>query len=199
MTDGLPELANPSAPHLLPPWIFNNIINQLVLPKLLAAIDEWDPRSVLKPSAILPHQWLFPWLPVLGTRFMTTICEPVKHKLAIFFKDWHPLERYEQWEDWQPSTSIGLRVLEPWKDVFSTKVFDGLVNRVVLPRLVEVLRNEFFVNPAQQINTPLEACFEWRSVFAKGVFQHLIETEFFGKWAQVLWMWCASPGCKFDE
>ncbi|KAJ3287503.1 hypothetical protein HDU79_005648 [Rhizoclosmatium sp. JEL0117] len=199
MTDGLPELANPSAPHLLPPWIFNNIINQLVLPKLLAAIDEWDPRSVLKPGAILPHQWLFPWLPVLGTRFMTTICEPVKHKLAIFFKDWHPLERYEQWEDWQPSTSIGLRVLEPWKDVFSTKVFDGLVNRVVLPRLVEVLRNEFFVNPAQQINTPLEACFEWRSFFAKGVFQHLMETEFFGKWVQVLWMWCASPGCKFDE
>ncbi|KAJ3029192.1 UNVERIFIED_CONTAM: hypothetical protein HDU68_012779 [Siphonaria sp. JEL0065] len=182
---GLPELANTSAPHLLPPWVHNNIINQLILPKLLSSISQWDART---DTAILPHQWLFPWLPILRIdRFSKSITEPIKNKFSLFLSEWHP------------STPGALKLLSPWAQVFPTKTFETLLNKSILPKLVSTLRTEFHVNPAAQDMKPLEWVLEWRHVFPKPIFSHLIETEFFPKWIQVLWLWLGSPGVSFDE
>ncbi|KAJ3379186.1 hypothetical protein HDU80_002554 [Chytriomyces hyalinus] len=183
ITGGLPELANASAPHLLPPWVFANIINQLVLPKLLNEIELWDPRS----DANLPHTWLFPWLPIMHTKFMQQIVDPVQHKLSIYFMDWHP------------SHSQGLSLLKPWADVLSRKKLQSLITKGVLPKLVATLRHEFQVNPAAQDNTTLERVLEWRILIPQPLLSHLIETEFFPKWIQILWLWLSSPNVSYDE
>ncbi|KAJ3236407.1 hypothetical protein HDU81_010790 [Chytriomyces hyalinus] len=183
ITGGLPELANASAPHLLPPWVFANIINQLVLPKLLNEIELWDPRS----DATLPHTWLFPWLPIMHTKFMQQIVDPVRHKLSIYFMDWNP------------SHSQGLALLKPWADVLSRKKMQSLITKGVLPKLVATLRHEFQVNPAAQDNTALERVLEWRNLIPQTLLSHLIETEFFPKWIQILWLWLSSPTVSYDE
>jgi tuftelin-interacting protein 11 len=47
---------------LLPPAVLENVLAQLVLPKLQQEVDAWKPRSDPVPI----HAWLLPWLPHLG-------------------------------------------------------------------------------------------------------------------------------------
>ena len=47
---------------LLPIWILDNILDQLVLPRLQYEVDVWDPTVDTVPI----HAWVHPWLPVMG-------------------------------------------------------------------------------------------------------------------------------------
>ncbi len=49
---------------LLPPWVLDNILDQLVLPRLQREVSEWDPTSDPVPI----HAWIHPWLPLMGER-----------------------------------------------------------------------------------------------------------------------------------
>ena len=48
---------------VLPDWITDNIREQLVLPRMQAAVDGWDPLT----DQIPLHSWLQPWVPILGS------------------------------------------------------------------------------------------------------------------------------------
>ncbi len=54
--------------QLLPPWVFDNILNQLVLPRLQREVSEWDPTSDPVPI----HSWIHPWLPLMGEHVTIT-------------------------------------------------------------------------------------------------------------------------------
>ncbi|KAI8616782.1 GC-rich sequence DNA-binding factor-like protein-domain-containing protein [Chytriomyces sp. MP71] len=178
-------LANAAAPHLLPPWLHANILNQLILPKLLGEIESWDPRNPQEPP---PHTWLFPWLPVIPDTFAQRLSDPIKSKFSIYLVDWHPRD-----------TPRALALLQPWVDVFTPKQLASLIHKGILPKLVGTLRHEFTINPAAQDNAPLLQALAWRTLVPQHLFAHLLETEFFPKWIQVLWLWLASPGVSFDE
>ena len=47
---------------LMPKWMKININEHILLPKLQAAVEFWDPKSDPVPI----HSWLHPWLPILG-------------------------------------------------------------------------------------------------------------------------------------
>jgi tuftelin-interacting protein 11 len=54
----------------LPPWIMDNILDQLVLPRLLTEVENWNPLTDTVPI----HSWLHPWLLFMGqSRLMTVI------------------------------------------------------------------------------------------------------------------------------
>lgn len=55
------ELLDTWAP-LLPAWIMSNILEQLVLPRLQAEVEAWNPLTDTLPV----HSWLHPWLPLMG-------------------------------------------------------------------------------------------------------------------------------------
>lgn len=48
---------------LVPPWILDNIRDQLVLPRIQHEVEEWNPMTDTVPI----HAWIHPWLPLLGT------------------------------------------------------------------------------------------------------------------------------------
>lgn len=48
---------------ILPNWIMENILDQLILPKIQKEVDSWNPLTDLIPI----HSWIHPWLPRLGT------------------------------------------------------------------------------------------------------------------------------------
>ncbi|KAJ3120527.1 hypothetical protein HK100_012754 [Physocladia obscura] len=188
ISNGLPELSNPSSPHLLPPWLHANIINQLIIPKLESAIVLWNPRENTNSSDIsrpLPHTWLFPWLPIITlSRFRRTLSDSIRHKLSIHLSspDFDVVEQ----------TTQTLALLTPWAQVLPGVQFNALMTRHILPKLVSALRHDFHINPAHQDNRVLTSVLAWRAVFPGHVFSHLLETEFFPKWVQVLWLWLSS-------
>ena len=47
---------------LMPLWMWNNVLDQLVLPKLQNDVELWDPLT----DSVPLHSWLHPWLPFLG-------------------------------------------------------------------------------------------------------------------------------------
>ena len=46
---------------LLSDWVYDNILDQLVMPKLQSEVEAWDPTTDTVPI----HRWIHPWLPLM--------------------------------------------------------------------------------------------------------------------------------------
>jgi len=47
---------------VLPTWVMENIQDQLILPRVLAEVEAWNPLTDTVPI----HSWLHPWLPLMS-------------------------------------------------------------------------------------------------------------------------------------
>jgi len=61
--------------------------------------------------------------------------------------------------------------------------------RSILPKLHNVLRSEFTVNPSQQFVDPFRWVMEWTSLIPSRVMIQLLRMEFFPKWFKALHLW----------
>ncbi|KAF9144352.1 hypothetical protein BGX30_013060 [Mortierella sp. GBA39] len=175
-SDPVIELLEAWAPPVLPLFMQDNIITQLVLPKLHKEIEKWSPRD-----SLMLHTWIHPWLPILGqTRMDQELFGDVRRKLSSALAAWQVLD---------PSA---LTVLSPWKGVFEAADMELLLLRSVLPKLVEGL-GAFEVNPRDQKIEILQATLPWYPFFPSTTFSSLLVNEFFPKWHQVLYLWLTHP------
>ena len=85
----------------MPLWMWNNVLDQLVLPKLQNGVELWDPLT----DGVPLHSWLHPWLPYLGQQ-LEIVYPTIRNKLASALTAWHP------------SDLSAKNILLPWKDVF---------------------------------------------------------------------------------
>jgi tuftelin-interacting protein 11 len=159
---------------VLPDLVLDNILENLVLPKLAMQVEDWNPRVDTVPI----DKWLHPWLPFFGTR-LEPFYAPIRNKLATVLKEWHPSDKSAQ------------IILSPWKPVFDAASWDGLMTRAILPKLTEAMHT-FEVNPRQQDIGPFEWAMRWADLIPMPRMVHLMETEFFPKWQQVLYTWLSS-------
>ncbi|KAJ5714436.1 uncharacterized protein N7483_011617 [Penicillium malachiteum] len=145
---------------IIPPFVFANILDQLVVPKLSGALKEWKPRSSRRhPSSQQDGRfpwWLFQWLQYLDERHTnpeqpTGLMSDTKRKFRVVLDSW--------------SLRRGLiDGLELWRDALASE-FDVCLRNHLLPRLGRHLREDFFVNPADQDMTPLEDVLRWKDFF----------------------------------
>ncbi|EPS42745.1 hypothetical protein H072_3280 [Dactylellina haptotyla CBS 200.50] len=179
---------------VLPPFITANILNQLVLPKLKTAVGEWNPRvssssssssSSKRKTAPPPHVWVFPWLPHLSAH-MDDLVREVKRKFRVILDKW----------DLYKGAVDGL---EAWKEVFGPGELEKMLISHLLPRLADLLRRKFEVNPADQDVRPVEAVMAWHGFFRQSTFAQLLEAEFFPKWMQTLYQWLTMDGVDLGE
>jgi hypothetical protein len=70
---------------ILPTFIRDNVLDQLILPKVQAAMADWSPRS----SNYTLHGIVFPWLEHAGAR-MDEILQEAKRRLKSWLKTWRP-------------------------------------------------------------------------------------------------------------
>ncbi|KAG0275174.1 hypothetical protein BGZ95_009109 [Linnemannia exigua] len=175
-SDPVIQLLEAWAPPVLPLFMQDNIVTQLVLPKLHKEIEKWTPRD-----SLMLHTWIHPWLPILGqSRMDQELFGDVRRKLSSALAAWQVLD---------PSA---LAVLTPWRSVFEAADMELLLLKSVLPKLVEGL-GAFEVNPRDQKIDILQAVLPWHPFFPSTTFSSLLVNEFFPKWHQVLYLWLTHP------
>jgi tuftelin-interacting protein 11 len=170
--------------HILPHFIYDQLLNQTIVPKLIAVIKEWKPRSNRRHhSQSAPHKWLFEWLPLLSEqqrdpKNASGVMGEMRRKLRSTFDHW--------------DVSRGLMEgLTHWKNLLRSELDDILRNHL-LPRLALHLRTNFAVNPQEQDMVPLEEVLKWKDFFNPHIMGELLVAEFFPKWHDVLHLWLTS-------
>lgn len=181
---------------LLPAFIYSHMIDQLVVPKLVAGLQQWDPRkrnhrhkhATVKHTE--PHTWIFPWLPYLppyhlDAKAANGLLVEVKRRVR------HVLD------GWDVSFGI-LPGLGEWRDLLRSEL-DHVLVRHLLPRLALHLSAKFDIDPSDQDLTPLEDVLKWQDYFKTDVLARLMVAEFFPKWLSTLHLWLTTADANFDE
>nr|ODN90675.1 hypothetical protein L203_01786 [Cryptococcus depauperatus CBS 7841] len=168
---------------ILPAFIRDNVLDQLVLPKIKAAIDQWDPRRSQVSLSVI----VFPWLPLLGTR-VDEIMELAKRRIRSVLRKWTV-------KDGVPEDLVRWK-----KTVYSSNEWDKLILQFVLPKLGICLRDDFAINPRKQDMVPLKSwVLPWHELIRPSMFSHLLEAEFFPKWLSMLHVWLVQPNYVHRE
>ncbi|KAF9240731.1 TFP11-domain-containing protein [Melanogaster broomeanus] len=166
----------------LPPFVRDNLLDQLILPKVAKAVSEWNPKSNTVPL----RSFVFPWLPHLGLR-VEDVLDDARRKIKSILRSW-------------VATDGLIQDLAVWRDVFDSANWDSLLLKYIVPKLASHLRDEFRVNPRAQDMEPLtQVALPWSSLLRGSVMSQLLETEFFPKWLDVLYIWLVQPRVSFEE
>lgn len=175
---------------LLPDFVSDNMLDQLILPKLKRAVSDWIPprrgksKSTTTTAATL-HHILFPWLEYAGSR-MDEIMDDAKRKVRGWLKTCKVREGPPE----------GLQV---WREVIQTSEWDNLILQYIVPQLAAQLREDFTINPREQDLKPLMTVLSWKNLLRDSVLSQLLETEFFPKFLETLYTWLISSGVNFEQ
>ncbi|KAJ8079505.1 hypothetical protein PM082_011092 [Marasmius tenuissimus] len=165
----------------LPPFIRDNMMDQLILPKVQKAVAEWNPKL----DEVSLHSIVFPWLPHVGLRMEEFLGE-ARRKVKNLLRSWIV-------EDEVPKD------LKSWKDVFDATEWDNVLLKYIVPKLGSTLREDFRVNPRNQDMEPIQRVLGWNDLLRPSIFNQLFETEFFPKWLDVLHVWLIQPKVSLGE
>ncbi|CAF0946683.1 unnamed protein product [Adineta ricciae] len=156
---------------ILPGWIRENVLDQLVMPVLHREVDAWNPLT----DSIPIHSWIHPWLPLMKER-LEPLYQPIRTKLA------------QALQNWQPSDSSAKAVLLPWQRIFPQSTWDSYMNKNIVPKLVTLMQ-QFIVDPRQQVLDPWNWFISWVDIVPLPSMVAILEKTFFPKWLQVLNTW----------
>ncbi|XP_056130616.1 tuftelin-interacting protein 11 [Lampris incognitus] len=159
---------------LIPLWILDHLLEQLILPRLQREVDTWNPLTDTVPI----HSWLHPWLPLLQSR-LEPLYPPIRSKLANALQRWHP------------SDGSARLILQPWKDVFSPGAWEAFMVKNIIPKLALCL-GELVINPHQQQMEPFHWVMDWEGMLSPSSLISLLDKNFFPKWLQVLCSWLSN-------
>ena len=141
----------------MPLWMWNNVLDQLVLPKLQNDVELWDPLT----DSVPLHSWLHPWLPFLGQQleivyptirynirveyylkkiYISSVRFLPRNKLATALTGWHPSDRSAR------------LILLPWKEVFPKGSLHAFVLKNIYPKLEQVLKDNLIFHLVLDIN-----------------------------------------------
>ena len=166
---------------LLPDWMLDNVLEQIILNRLTQAVNEWDPLTDIYPI----HTWILPWASILGTKMETNVYKTICEKLSKALRAWNPEDRSAR------------AMIQPWKNVFREEDLQMFLHKNIVPKL-EHRMTELVLNPIQQDLEIFNQVWEWNELLSALVMANILDKYFFPKWMQTLVLWLnQSP--NFDE
>ncbi|MED6292995.1 Tuftelin-interacting protein 11 [Characodon lateralis] len=159
---------------LLPLWILDQLLEQMILPRLQREVDNWNPLTDTVPI----HSWIHPWLPLLQAR-LEPLYPPIRSKLSNALQRWHP------------SDASARLILQPWKNVFTAGAWEAFMVKNIIPKLALCLE-ELVINPHQQQMEPFHWVMDWEGMLSPSSLVSLLDKNFFSKWLQVLCSWLSN-------
>ncbi|KAJ1365567.1 hypothetical protein KIN20_025939 [Parelaphostrongylus tenuis] len=167
---------------VLPGWIKENILEQVIIPRIADRVSSWDPLTDNVPI----HSWLVPWLTVLGDRLQPVLA-PIRQKLAKALRLWNPTDR------------SAMAILKPWCGVWAPATMSAFLAQNVVPKLEKCL-DTMNLNPRE--NKKYEewyACMSWIGMISADVMASVVTKYFFPRWYTALCQWLDSPRAILDE
>uniref|UniRef100_F6SXR8 Tuftelin-interacting protein 11 n=1 Tax=Equus caballus TaxID=9796 RepID=F6SXR8_HORSE len=160
--------------HIIPVWILDTILDQLIFPKLQKEVENWNPLT----DTIPIHSWIHPWLPLMQAR-LERLYSSIRSKLSRALQKWHP------------SDSSAKLILQPWKEVFTPGSWEAFMVKNIVPKL-EMCLGELVINPHQQHMDAFYWVITWEGMISVSSLVGLLEKHFFPKWLQVLCSWLSN-------
>lgn len=157
---------------LLPTRIFDNILEQMVLPRVTQSVENWDPLTDHVPI----HIWIQPWAGLLTEPLNERVYPMIRDKLGVALTSWLPQDR------------SALAMLRPWKGVFREVDLKAFLQRHIVPKIQAVLA-EVVINPLQQELEFWNQFWEWNELLNAQFVAQLLDKYFFPRWMQTLVIW----------
>lgn len=169
---------------LLPDFVLSSLLDQLIVPRLKAALVAWKPshknKHHLRPP---PHIWQFPWLPHLPAHhtdptYASGLLHNVQQQLRSLLAK-HIVH------------SGPPQYLSPWYPLLPA-LRRQTTTRHLLPRLAAYLRTNLTIDPSSQDLAPLTTVLAYSEIFPPPVYAEVLVAELFPKWHAILHLWLTS-------
>ncbi|KAH8255783.1 hypothetical protein KR038_010423 [Drosophila bunnanda] len=157
---------------LLPTWVLDSVLEQLVLPRLVTGVQEWDPLTDTVPI----DSWVLPWHAILGSKLEEAVYPQIRSKLGEALRAWSPQDRSAR------------AMLTPWQQAFPEEEMQEFLQRHIIPKL-QVTLAEFVINPLHQDLELWHQVWEWHELIEPMYMAQLLDRHFFPRWMQVLVLW----------
>ncbi|KAI8038238.1 septin-interacting protein 1 [Drosophila gunungcola] len=157
---------------LLPSWVLDSVLEQLVLPRLVAGVQDWDPLTDTVPI----DSWVLPWHAILGSKLEEAVYPQIRCKLGVALRAWSPQDRSAR------------AMLTPWQQAFPEEEMQEFLQRHIVPKLQATLA-EFVINPLHQDLELWHQVWEWHELIEPIYMAQLLDRHFFPRWMQVLVVW----------
>lgn len=185
---------------ILPSFIRDNVIDQLILPKVMDAVQQWTGRPGPNGDAISLASIIFPWLPLLGER-IDSVMDEGKRRIRSVLRKWNITDGVlKELLRWKKDVGAPLPSATDYYQIYSSSEWDKLISEHVIGKLGSTMRDDFTINPRNQDMKPLvDWVLPWHPLIRPSTYARLFELEFFPKWLNVLYLWLVHPGYSGDE
>lgn len=119
--------------EILPNWIFNDILNEQVLPKLYSSVDKWNPLDVLIPINV----WILPWKKYLKHKLEQHVYPMILHKFSLIL------------QSWTPKNHNALTFISLWRTEIPDKDIEFFLTKHIIPKL-KIFLSDFVVKPMRK-------------------------------------------------
>jgi len=162
---------------LLPGWISENLLEQVIIPRIKDVVDQWNPLT----DHIPIDSWLLSWHPIMGDR-LQPVYPIIRQKLAKALRDWAPSDR------------SALGILKPWKLVFSQGSMQSFLSMNIVPKLERFLA-EMDLDPTRNKEyLEFYAVLNWLELISIDIICQILVKNFFPRWYENLCFWLDAGG-----
>ncbi|GJQ11912.1 hypothetical protein GpartN1_g3703.t1 [Galdieria partita] len=177
---------------VFPEALVETLASDIVYPRLLQEVEgDWELSE-----SLMPHHWIFPWLPLLGRRRVAHLFDYIWRRIGkCIINKWHPSE------------SFAREIVEPWLQIAKKTSLSKLFHQYVIPRLESTLKDELIIDipDKESLETSSEAfsvfywIMGWYGILENEALAGILLKGFFPVWLQTLLRWLRLQDVDWEQ